>query len=233
MEANLWDGSDGAGYHEIRPALVAYCGTHEEARAFTANFRNGRPATLDDSYKTLKLPKSSGHRWIHQRFDQHTTITIAYRAELFDLDPGASATGEIKFVFMPPDWWVNQQGQKLSEEFGTDAFQAAEAALFAAYLDRRTPYPLLNDLRFSLRLYRAALEEPWFRQANASLSGLSVRSPRICKLSASTLETFLSDISRTYFEEDLDHGTPSIGTDSWILPFPQAPVEQLCLDFGA
>jgi len=47
---------------------------------------------------------------------------------------------------------------------GTIAVPAA--ALFVAFLDRRTSLPVVHDLRFHLQLYRAALEKPWCRDGD-------------------------------------------------------------------
>jgi hypothetical protein len=145
-----------------RPVWIAYAGPDQACRAFTANFRAGRKAECFGT--DLQVPKSAPHRWVHHRHGD-ATVTVAYLPELFHLDP-AVPPDRIEFLFMPPAWWLERQAELLRPELGGDAFDAARAALFVAFLDRRTSLPVVHDLRFHLQLYRAALEKPWCRDGD-------------------------------------------------------------------
>jgi len=144
----------------VRPVWLAYFATTGAARPFGANLRAGRRARIGEHGPRIQLPKSSGHRWTTQAVPGGL-ITVAHLPELFHLDPPVPYAEDVRFVMAPARSWVERQAKLLEPEFGAEAAEAARAALFVAYLDRRTPLPLLRDLRFHLELYRAALEEPW------------------------------------------------------------------------
>ncbi len=150
----LWDG--GCSSSPRRPVWLSYFGTEQETRAVTANLRSGR--TAEAGNLSFELPRKSGYRWLSQPLAGGVVMT-AYLPALFDLEPVTPFVEEVRFVLAPPRWWLDGQAAALAADFGEDARDVARAALFAAYLDRRTRLPILADLRFQLRLYRAALEE--------------------------------------------------------------------------
>lgn len=251
---SLWD--CGSTAKSTRPVWLAYAGSESAVRAFGANLRGGHRAAMRvpgprrygyDS-DIFQLPKRSGHRWVHQRFGD-TAVTVAYLPDLFHLEPDfVGETGRIDFVFMPPTWWLEAQTASLRPELGTDAADAARAALFVAFLDRRTPRPLVSDLRFHLQLYRAALDEPWVTEAerplerwarkasklyafNTGVSGLAA--PLTVSVDAATFEQFLTEQTNTFFEEEIRHGASRIPSTGRLLSYPDLAGLQLCLDFEA
>ena len=141
---------------------MAYAGTDQGSRAFSANLRGGRPAVAAGSSLTTRfeVPRSAGFR-----FDKFTregaTLTLVYLPPVFSFQPATTDAEDIAFLCLPPTWWVDEQAKAIRQTWGEDAREAAIAAYFVAYLDQRSPLPIANDLGFHLKLYRAALEEPW------------------------------------------------------------------------
>jgi hypothetical protein len=192
----LWEyGATGGG--ALRPVWLAVFGTVGEAKPFVANLRAGRAARIERG-GALQVPKSGGHRWVCQAVPGGV-VTVAYLAELFHLEPPVPFTEDVRFVMAPARRWVESEAEALADEFGADARDAARAALFAAYLDRRTPLPLLRDLRFHLQLFRAALEESWARvpedEVGGAVFGLGASqldAPVVCSMDLATLGEFVT-----------------------------------------
>jgi hypothetical protein len=161
-----WDPGAAPNDRTLRPALLAYAATDLASRAFTANLRAGRTAretAPDDRNRNrlrLALPRNAVFRYDTHTVDG-TTLTLAYQPFVFALDPNPQDDPRtVRFVAMPTTWWIDREAQILSE-LGSDAREAALAAYFVAYLDRHAPFPIANDPRFHLALYRAAREAPW------------------------------------------------------------------------
>ncbi len=151
----------------------------------------------------------------------------AYLPELFDLDPGATPE-RIAFVFLPPARWLDEQAEALAPDFGEDAREAARAALFAAFLDRRTLLPLVGDLRFHLRIYRAALEASWARLGDESrheggdlyaegLAACGLDAPLLVAVSHADFELFLREQTARYSKE-VPRGTNRFCPDFYFIP---------------
>jgi hypothetical protein len=112
------------------------------------------------------------------------------------------------------------------------------AALFAAYVDRRTPLPLLRDLRFQLQHDRAALEEPWVTDPlegrsvpPCDLDACRLDPPHACGVGRERFAAFLTEQTERFHR---DHG-PVIGrSDAGLAVEPEAvlPAAQLALAFG-
>lgn len=234
---SLWDVPESE--KRTRPVLIAYLGTDQELQPFTANFRGGRPAAC--RYEGFVIPKSSGHRWPTQKLSK-ASVTVAYLPDLFDLEPIA-VEDWCQFVFAPPRWWIEAQAKELYDTFGDDAEDAARAALFTAYIDRRTPMPIVNDLRFHLQLYRAAQETKWCH----GLGGSAYQSPSLygdhhphwgfdTPLSVSlrqvNLKEFLVQQTSLYHEKEMQNGTSRFQANRRLLSLPQNPAQQLCLNFA-
>ena len=241
MEADsAWDA--GSTRDVTRPVWLAYVGTEAANRAFTANLRAGRKATSDGEH--FQIPRKAPHRWVHQRAGDGL-VTVAYVPDLFHLDV-TSPKAHIEFLFAPPTWWIEEQAETLRSDFGPDAEDAARAALFAAFLDRRSPLPLLNDLGFQLRLYRQALEQEWLAEARPTSSTAHGRpalaaydtdrcgldTPRRIRLTQAELAAFLTALTHEHFEEEIRHGSPRIPSTGRLLPYPDLAGVQLCLDLG-
>ncbi len=225
-----------------RPVWISYAATYEMARAFTANFRGGSKARIGHDEETLELPKSAPHRWIVRRTEGGGAVITAYLGGLFELDPGEPAE-RIAFVLMPPLSWLDRQARDLAPELGDDARDTARAALFAAFLDRRSPLPLVHDLRFQLELYRAALEAPWtqaprtLRYGEGDLWAVSpescgLDSPRLVDVSHSDFEAFLKARTADYFRKEIARGQNRFRSDRRLLPYPERPPCQLRLDLA-
>ena len=189
----------------IRPLwLLLTAGEEATLRPFLANLRAGRPADLTEStaphrYDTrppprMELLKSAGYSALWQRGcgADRASVTTLYQPALTALDPGLIDPTGVRFLCLPPVWWVAREAAALR----TDSAQchalvqhgralgicdsqrapsdrrlpvpltlsaadlldlAPQAAYFAAYLDRRTARPLINDLAFAVQLYLAAL----------------------------------------------------------------------------
>jgi hypothetical protein len=151
------------------------------------------------------------------------------------------AAEEVRFVFAPPAWWVADQAEALEPEFGEDALEAARAALFCAYLDRRTPLPLVHDLRFHRQLYRAALAADWTHEASEwSEAVLRGRGAEACGLTAPVavsvgsdeLSEFLIEQTSLYHQEEVRRGKTRIAAGRRLLPYPGTAAAQLRLDFA-
>jgi hypothetical protein len=228
----LWDfgtASDGA----LRPVWFAFFSTIGAAKPFTANLRAGRPARIEHGDR-YQIPKSSSHRWSTQTVPGGI-VTVAYLPELFHLQPAVPFTDDPCFVVAPERRWVDRQAKILSQEFGSDAPDVARAALFAAYLDRRTPLPLLRDLRFHLQLYRAALEEPWVRRPSkhtssecVGLQRCGLDAPVVCAVKLATLSAFLTEQTAEFYRRHLQ---PTRASSLQDLDLDSAaPPRQLGLD---
>lgn len=238
---SLWSlGSSGSG--AMRPVWLAFFNTVGEAKPFTANLRAGRKAR-SERHDTFELPRSSGHHWTAQSVPGGV-ITVAYLPELFHLEPPVPFTDDgARFVMAPTQCWVDQQAERLTAELGADGRDAARAALFAAYLDRRTPLPLLRDLSFHLQLYRAALDEPWVADLGQDdtessdptawgLDGCGLDTPIVCSVDQESLSEFLTRETSRFHRLHARSAQPSHAHPS--LDFAQAtPPAQLVLDLDA
>jgi hypothetical protein len=224
----------------LRPVWIAYAGTERESNPFTANFRFGRKAGTTN--EALEIPKRAPHRWTFQKVPGGI-VTVAYIPSLFHLDPLALGDDPLRFLFAPPRWWITEQAQTLAADFGVEAEDAARAALFCAYLDRRTPLPLVHDLRFHLQVYRAALAAGWLHELSRSRGGREVLvgrgaeasgldAPVACSVGQSALADFLIEQTQLYHQEEIRRGKTRIAASGRLLPYPgEAPV-QLRLDLA-
>ena len=214
---------------DTAPVWMAYAGSPQEARAFTANLQGGARAELGST--RIKLPKKASYRWATTRLDADTVATVVYLPQLLDLEPASAFTDRVRFVFAVPRWWTAEQGESEHE---------ACAALFAAYADRRTPYPILPDRSFLRRLYDAATDEPWFRAYDdgGTLSG-AIDSEALGLAALASIDTdhdtfadFLAAQTAAYFEEEHPNGTTWLPHVRGLLPDTTAPVAQLSFAFG-
>jgi hypothetical protein len=230
----LWDGGSVLGV--VRPVFVAYLGTERELQPFTANLRASAKAKT--GRVVLQLPKKARYRWLVQKHPQGLVSTVAYLPSLFHLDPPAAAD-LLCFVSAPPRWWVEAQAIHLQRELGEEAHEAARAAHFCAFLDRRSTLPLLHDLRFHLHLYRAARSASWVRSlspaplgafASFGLDTCGLDEPLACCVPPDELDQFIADQTAAYFDQEIRHGSPRLAANRRLLSLPASPALQLCLD---
>lgn len=228
---DLWELGAGGKDRVLRPVLMAYAGTDQASRAFSANLRDGRPANARVGSTRFEIPRSAGFRY-ETSSRAGATLTLAYLPQLFSLPPAAPDLEDISFVCLPPTWWVDEQAQATAEQFGSDAREAAIAAYFVAFLDQRSSLPIANDLHFHLKLYRAAREQPWCRLSSGSEfqpgalfhAGLPVVGfePAVaCKVDPTTFAEFIKAQTAQHLQlskEPLAHGTPFIHRSRRILP---------------
>lgn len=154
-----------------RPAYLSIAESDAQVRAFVANLRTGRAADVQDAAghhlgKQLETPRGLGLRWHFKKMDRPAGVTVAtgYLPELCDLDPGILQE-DIRFLFGPPRWWVDREMQAPSIQALPAKIrrEAVIGQLFAAFLDKRSPLPIVPDPLFHRRLYVAAREMGWFR----------------------------------------------------------------------
>jgi hypothetical protein len=233
MANGLWE--LGAGGEAQRPVWLAYFATVGAAKPFTANLRAGRRVTVSGGDR-IEVPRSSEHRW-SARPVPGGVVTVCYLPELFHLEPPVPFTDDVSFVMAPSRRWVNEQAGQLVSEHGEDARDVVRAALFAAYVDRRTPLPLLRDLRFQLQLYRAALEEPWVADPlrgsapPCNLDACRLDPPLACGVGRERFAAFLTEQTERFHRE---HG-PAARVTAGLEVESEAvlPAAQLALAFGA
>ncbi len=173
--SRLWGGG---GDDSIRPIWIMMAGSEEEIRPFAANLRLGKKAVLKSGNGNwrrrgetkVELLKSAGYQFAWQRTAEGSVLT-AFLPEFFRLDPGMVDPKGIQFCVLPSKQWVASQALDprpavdhmmrldpgLPRERLTEL--APVAALFCAYLDRRTRCPLINDQRFYLQVLCAALAD--------------------------------------------------------------------------
>jgi hypothetical protein len=231
----LWDSSRS---DVLRPVWLAYLGTERETHPFTANLRAGAKAAAGAA--TVQFPKRAPLRWTAQKVPGGI-VTVAYLPELFHLEPALPFAEKVRFVLAPPRWWVEEQAARLAPEFGEDASDVARAALFCAFLDRRTPLPLVHDLRFHLQLYRAALATDWIHPFTGAprrhvilhargTEACGLDAPIACRVDQETLSAFLVEQTALYHQAEIHRGPTRTAPDRRLLPVPAAPAAQLRLD---
>lgn len=241
---DLWELGSGGKERSHRPVFMAYAGTDQGSRAFSANLRGGRPAVTAGSSLTTRfeVPRSAGFR-----FDKFTregaTLTLVYLPPVFSFQPATTDAEDIAFLCLPPTWWVDEQAKAIRQTWGEDAREAAIAAYFVAYLDQRSPLPIANDLGFHLKLYRAALEEPWCQTSSGSewspgtlfhlgLETVGFATALYCKVDHPTFAQFLKAQTAAHLplqKEMTDHGTTPIRRPRRVLPDPVPAAAQLGL----
>jgi hypothetical protein len=233
---DLWPLGAGAKERQHRPVLLAYAGTDQASRAFSANLRAGRPAVVQDrSSLTTKfeVPKSAGFRF-EAVSRAGATLTLAYLPAVFSFQPPTTDSGSIAFLCLPPTWWVEREARSIATTMGGDAHEAAVAAYFVAYLDQRSPLPIANDLSFHLALYRAAREQPWCQQSSGSewnpgrlfhigFEAVGFEPALYCNVDPATFAEFLKAQTALHLrseKETLHHGTTPIRRSWRLLPDP-------------
>ena len=238
------------GYHDkgssraYRPVYLSVAESDAQVRAFVANLRTGREAEVRDAAgnllpKMLEIPRGIGLRWHFKKMEKPAGVTVAtgYLPDLCDLDPGILQE-DIRFLFAPPRWWVERELQAPSIQALPEAIrrEAVIGQLFAAFLDKRSPLPIVPDPLFHRRLYVAARGLTWFAEPD----GTKDWAPRMfrfpgtgsdglelvagVKVSHEQFENVLRDETARYFAEE---------SPAWLLePVPEVervPVRPIAL----
>jgi len=233
---DLWDLGAGGKERNHRPVFLAYAGTDQACRAFSANLRSGRPAVVaGNGHQVTKfeVPKSAGFRY--ETFSREgATLTLAYLPAVFGFQPPTADSGSLAFLCLPPTWWVEQEAQAIRKAMGENAREAAVAAYFVAFLDQRSPLPIANDLAFHLELYQAALEQPWCQQTSGTewspgrlfhtgLEAIGYEPALYCNVDHATFGEFLKAQTARHLpseQETTHHGTTPIRRPRRLLPDP-------------
>jgi hypothetical protein len=201
----------GAGGNTIRPIWAQFIGSDAEMRPFMTNLRLRRKAEESHSRRggdasRLEFLRTGGHQITWQRETEGSIATI-FHPEIFRLDPGMVDPDGARFVMLVPHWWL------ASQELPPDD---AIAALFAAYVDRRTRCPLVADVAFYRRLWAAALDAKLAvapaenvayargRFAAEGLEDAGIHTAVAFGASHTTLEEFLAEQVSKHFEEGTD-----------------------------
>jgi len=224
----LWEAKRGKA-SEVFPAMLCFLGSRAETQAFSANLKAGRGAMCERDIFIVQ-PKA-GYRWIAQEVPGGVVSTV-YLPQLFHLEP-VEDPGWVRFVFAPPGWWIREQAAEVRLEVtGEDPQEVAQAALFAAFLDRRTTMPVLRDLRFQLQLFRAAQKAPFTTHTCNRYQGFDfggfapcgLRPPLAIAASYDTVIDFLKKQIAIYRENH--HGKTASPAGGRILSYPEAPTFQ-------
>ncbi len=85
----------------LRPIFLDYCGTESEHRAFTANLRAGRPASLSDR-EAIELLRSEPYVYAPPQRCAAGVRQVVYYPEVFDLDCKAQRD-DVWLCAMPPE----------------------------------------------------------------------------------------------------------------------------------
>ncbi len=243
----------------VVPLWMAFCETRLALEPFVANLRSGWIAK--SGRFDYVFPKAAGFRWsireIARDSDSNAAalapaaIAIAYRPAFFDLEPrheisDAAAASIIQFVLAPPSAWIEREALALATrepKLGTDpstAKEAVRAAHFAAYLDRRTPLPLLADLRFHLALFRAARERRLIRECEFGPSDLwgqdldvcGIADPLLVRATPDEIAQLITQVTESFAQQENLHGTSRRSRSRGLLPDPFATPTQHCFDFA-
>jgi hypothetical protein len=232
---DLWELGSGAKDRAYRPVFMAYAGTEQGSRAFSANLRSGRPAAIAGSSLATRfeIPRSAAFRY--ETVPQaHATLTLTYLPAVFGFLPTTADADDISFLCLPPTWWVDEQARAIAPRLGREAREAAVAAYFVAYLDQRSPLPIANDLSFHLKLFRAASQQPWCQRSSGSdwspgrlfhlgLETVGFEPAIYCKVDLTTFAEFLKAQTAAHLpneQETIDHGTPRIHRPRRVFPDP-------------
>lgn len=97
-----WNAVRKSDYKKKVPIFLDFVGTESEHRAFVANLRCGRLATIGSGSSTcLELPRSDTHVFAPPSRTEYGVRQIVYLAEVFDLEVKAPSTS-VCCVAMPP-----------------------------------------------------------------------------------------------------------------------------------
>lgn len=90
----------------LRPIFLDYCGTESEHRAFTANLRTGRPASISEGSTGIELLRSEPYLYAPPQRCEAGVRQIVYYPELFDVECKAQKD-DIWLCVMPPASLLN------------------------------------------------------------------------------------------------------------------------------
>ena len=150
-----------------RPIWLSLAASPQEMRAVEANLRMGR--TLKVDHRTLELLKTAPYVWSRQSAPNTTVLTV-YLPDIFRLDPGQVDASGVQFYVLPPKSWCDDYSAKHRDAIAravasvtsdpeyterlTDL--APRAVWMLNMINSRTRCPVIREIAFALRVYRAA-----------------------------------------------------------------------------
>lgn len=212
------------GNDTTRPVHMTLAGTENELRPFVANLRTGKKAEESGRGRRgekFEVLKSAGYQVTWQRAGALGSLVTLFAPDLFCLDPGMVDPKGVNFILLPAKRWLAAPDASIPvpdfvpEERVNDV--RSLAALFIAYLDRRTRCPLIPDPRFYVQVLAHALNEglaQWPRDAKSyaltwaegstfeayGIEEAGFGPGLFFQSSHETLETFLAEQVRSYFD---------------------------------
>ncbi len=160
----------------LRPLVFIYACSLRESKAFTANARLGREIQITKK-RSLELLRAFDYTFKHQTL-ANAIVTTAYLKEYLEIDPGMVDPRGIQFCLCPTSIDLDIPGEgdiqqltnhlglasaylREEEEWGTEALYFNQmkldealrlSPLVAAFLDRRSHSPILQDKYFKVQL---------------------------------------------------------------------------------
>ena len=166
------------------PVFMAVAAPFTTLNAWLANYRSGARAATPRSM-TFRQAREVSMRCRQERRPEGAVALLWSTAFELEPDPLHAMTGRIEFVAMPRlDWLTAQARHRDGNEHAT------RAALFCAYLARRTDLPIAADSSFQVQLYEAAFDESWTSEPRLQ-GDIGYASPVTCSVDAKTFEEFL------------------------------------------
>ncbi len=219
----------GRGFGEVLPWWIACGGPTTTLEPFVANLRGGFKArSFGDE---IRIPKSSRYGW-RSSSGPAGQVTVAYDPALLHLEPTVPEAEDVRFLLLPSEAWLARARRP-----GLDDVDLI-ASLFAAYVDRRTRWPVLRDVRFHRQMLEAArdgdglLREPApDRAVIEGLGALGFRSPWWFQASHREVEGFLIEQTARWRRKEIEDVETRIQANRGLLPHADPPAFQLCLAF--
>jgi len=150
----MWTGGNTSS-NTSRPVWMAYAGSEQQSRMFSANFLQGKIAEIPGygrSKSKFQILKSAGYQ-AHTQKIGGGVITTVRDTQKFDYEAAR------EFITVQG---IKNQGKELTDKELESIL--AEAVLFHMYLDRRSRYPMPAHPHFSLRLMMRCLQEKLARR---------------------------------------------------------------------
>jgi hypothetical protein len=234
----LWEPGGNGSAH--RPVWIAYAGTDREAHPSPpTSAPAARPPPTATSWRSPNaLPIAGPPRRSPADSSPSPTSPLSSTSIRWPKAPIPSALSSHR----PAGGSASRQKLSLATSETTPGRRPGPP-LFCAYLDRRTPLPLIHDLHFHLQVYRAAGSAGWLHELSRSRAGGEVLvgrgaeasgldAPVACSVGQSALADFLIQQTQLFHHEEIRRGKTRIAASGRLLPYPlEAPV-QLRLDLA-
>lgn len=197
-------------------AFLTAAASPSALQPFLANARSRQPLRLTGD------PESPDLRWDgeatytvsrHEAGPDLHLAALAHPLTHLEPPPQREALRHIRFLALAPQSALDSAAERFAEHperfEGDDPREAATATLFAAYLSRRTPLPVLGDPRFHQRLYRHARDHEWALGTDAEAVekvGLEhLAEPIFVSITASAFAEILSELTIDFTADRKEH----------------------------